>query len=443
MLGRRLRNLAGAAVATLTLLVTACGGGGGSSAASPSQSSLAGTTLNLLLENHPWQRAIQPYFADFEKQTGIHLQTQVLSEEQARNKTLITLQSHSPAIDVFMSLPSLEGTKYNQAGYYQPLDSYVHNGSLTPSSYNFSDFQKGPLDGEKEDGKLIGIPILVEGPVLYYRKDLFQQYGVGPPKSLDDLVQAAKTIYEKSGHKYVVATRGLSTSIAYTFGVFFHNQGLQWVDKSGQPNFDKKGAVNAIQQYATLAKDYGPQGVVNNNFTQSSALMAQGHASMEIDSTNEISDVVGPSSTVSDKLGIMPLPAGPGGSHPTVLQWGVSMSAFSQHKDAAWKFIQWATSPEMQLKLALKGIASPRVSTGKSADYQKTLDSPLRKQWQQTLDTILANGNPQVGPPAPNQPQARKVIGDAIDEVILGQQSAQQAAQAIQAGLKPLVTKGG
>ncbi|MGH9068571.1 MAG: ABC transporter substrate-binding protein [Acidimicrobiales bacterium] len=456
-------------IGVMSLALAACGGGTSPSSSSSTSAgsgttagatsstggptstaggtSFNGTTITMLSSNFPWERKLATLLPAFEKQTGITVNVEALSQDQYEAKEIITFQAHSPAVDVFPSLPSHQGLQFAQAGWYQPLTSFVENKSLTPSSYDFSDFQTGPVKGETINGKLIGIPILVEGPVVFYRKDLFKQYGVAPPTTLAQLLSDAKTIYEKSNHKYVVASRGQSQALVYTFGNFLHNEGAHWATSSGQPGFKDPKAVQAIKLYATLASKYGPPGVVNNTYIQSSALMSAGRASMEIESTNELSSITGQGSNVNGKLGVIPIPSGPGGNHPTELQWGLSMSPFSQHKDAAWKFIEWATSPQIQLKLALQGIFPARKSILTSSAFKAQLASnqyhnaALEQKWAKTLSFILANGNPNVGPPAVKQIEARKVIGDAIDKVILGQSTASAAAAAIQSGLAPLLSK--
>ena len=435
---RMITPAAAALLAAAALSACGAGAGGAGTGSGPH-------TVNAVLENQPWTRALLPYIPQFEKQTGITVNVQEYSEEQSRNKILITLQSKSPGMDVFMSLPSLEGKEYEHAGYYQPLSSYVSNPKQTPSSYRFSDFSQPTVNAETIGGNLTGIPINVETPVIYYRTDLFSRYRIPVPATQAALLAAANTLKAHGGGTtYPIAGRGLDTAVDYTFAPFFHDQGLQWLTPSGKPNFNTQAAVNAISYYAALVGKDGPPGVENNNFTQSSALFAEGRAAMELDSTNEISAITDPASShVAGNTGVFPVPPGPGGSHPTLLNWGLSMSKYSAHKDAAWKFIQWATSPQMQLKLALKGIASPRLSVSASRQYQATVTSPLRQEWQHALDAAVATGNTEVGPPAVNQPVVRKVIGDAIDKVMLGQESAAAAAAEIQKGLAPAVSGGG
>lgn len=437
------RNTTIAATVAACMLLTACGGGDADEGGQGAGNGAATGTVTLLTQDHPWTRALEPYFEDFEEETGLTLEVTSFAEEQARDRTLLALESGSSEFDVFMSLKSREGQQYADAGHYEDLTSYVEQ---APDSYNFDDFAAGPIEGETINGQLTGIPIIVEGPVMFYRTDLFDEYGIDVPETLEELVDAAATIAEESGGDIAPVTlRGLPSALPYTFGPFFHGQGIEWVDDSGNLNFDTPEAVTAIEQYATLGRDYGPDGVGNFSFTQSSALFAQGQAAIEIESSNELSTIMDPEgSRVTDEIGVAPIPGAEAGERvPTVLAWGISMSAYSQNKDGAWEFIQWATSPEMQLKLALDGIASPRTSTADEPEYQDTLDSETRQEWQEALSVVIDEGSSQVAPPGKAQPEIREMMGTAISAVMLGQQSADEAAQQIQNELPAIMESGG
>lgn len=410
--------------------LAACGGG----------SSQQSDELTLLVTNDPWTRAIKPLIGRFEKKSGVKVNVQAPGQEQELDKLQVTLRSKSPAVDVYASIPSAVGEQYFQSGYYQDLTKYINDDNRTPQSYKVNDFQQGAFKGEQLHGQQIGIPIAVEGPVVYYRKDLFRKYHIKTPHNLEQLMSAAQRIYKQSSGKYVVAMRGQARALVYLFGNFLHNMGASWADNSGQPTLTSPEAIKAIDTYATLARKYGPKGITNNTFTQSSALMAQGRASMEIESSNELGSVIGKGSRVSDKLGVFTLPPGPGGSHPTILVKGLSMSPFSDNKTAAWKFMRWATSPAVQLKLAQEGIASPRSSTNEDPAVKTSYQSGLKHEWHDALNLIQSRGNPNVGPPAVQQTQAREVIGQALDKVILGQSSPKDAAEEMQTGIKPLLS---
>lgn len=423
-----------AALLTVTCLaLTACGGGSAGSSGGAKE-------ITLIMSNHPWQRAIEPHLADFTKETGITVKVQTFAEQQMRDKVQLNLKSRSSAMDVFMTLPSREGPQFAQAGYYQPLDDYL---TKAPAEYKADDFSQGAMSGMKVEGKTVGVPINVEGTALFYRTDLFKKYGINPPATLDELQQVAATIKAKK-EVTPIALRGVSAAIPYTFAPFLYSLGGQWTSDATTPSMDTAEAVEAIDQYATLAREYGPQGVINNTFTQSSTLMAQGKVAMELESSNELSSVIDPkSSSVADKIGVASFPAGAAGSKPTVLSWALGMSNYSKNKGDAWTFMQWATSPETQLAITKSGIAPPRKSVAQDPKYTATLDTPAKKQWAEVLAEIQETGNTAVGPIGVKAPAMRQVVGDAIGQVILGRSTAEKAADQIQQGLTPLLANGG
>ncbi|MCW4459839.1 ABC transporter substrate-binding protein [Microbacterium sp. MPKO10] len=423
----KLARRVGAIVAATAILgtATACG--------SPGEGSSDGDAINVVLSNHPWQRGLEPLISQFEEESGIKVNVQTFAEQQARDRILLNLQSKSSAMDVYMSLPSREGPQFWGSGYYEPLDDYLAD---APDSFKADDFSPSAIDGMKDaDGNVIGLPINIEGPVLYYRTDVFEDLGIEVPTTIDEVIEASKTIKEK-GDITPITLRGAAPAIAFDFGPFFHGEGLEWTKEDGTANFDQPGAVKAIDQYATLARDYGPKGVINYSFTESSNLFAQGKVAMELESSNELNSVFDPeNSTVSENVGVAKMPAGSVEAAPTALSWGIAMSAFSEKKDAAWEFMQWATSPEIQLELTKAEIAPPRDSVAQDPSYKETMSTPTQEQWLEAVADIQENGNTEVGPVGTKAPSMRETIGNAIGKVILGDATAEEAAAEIQTEL--------
>lgn len=399
-----------------------------------------GETVDLVMSNHPWQRGIEPLIERFEQESGITVNVQTFAEQQTRDKIQLNLQSRSAAMDVYMTLPSREGPLFASSGYYEPLDDRL---AQAPAEYDADGFSRGALEGMQVDGTTYALPINVEGPVLYYRTDLFQQWGLTPPATVDELIATAATIKSRTADVSPITLRGEAPALPFTFGPFLHGTGLEWTDEQGTPTFDDPRAVQAIDQYATLAREYGPPGVINYSFTQSSTLFAQGKAAMELESSNELNSLVDPAaSTVAENVGVAPVPAGSAGPAPTVLSWGIAMSPFSENKDAAWQFMQWATSPETQLELGKADIAPPRAAVAQDPAYTAALDTPTSQQWRAAVADLQENGNVEVGPVGANAPAMRKVIGDAVGKVILGEATPEEAAAEIQSGLAPQLADG-
>jgi multiple sugar transport system substrate-binding protein len=393
-----------------------------------------GNAINLVMSNHPWQRGIEPLIDRFEEESGITVNVQTFAEQQTRDKIQLNLQSRSAAMDVYMTLPSREGPLFASSGYYEPLDDRL---AQAPAEYEADGFSRGAITGMQVDGTTYALPINVEGPVLYYRTDLFEQWGLTPPTTVDELRATAEAIKGRTADVTPITLRGASSALPFTFGPFLHGTGLEWTDAQGAPTFDDPRAARAIDQYAALAREFGPPGVINYSFTESSTLFAQGKAAMELESSNELNSLIDPgSSTVAEHVGVAAVPA------TTVLSWGIAMSPFSENKDAAWQFMQWATSPATQLELAKADIAPPRQSVADEPAYTEALDTPTHQQWRAAVADLQENGNVEVGPVGANAPAMRKVIGDAVGKAILGEASPEQAAAEIQSGLTSQLADG-
>jgi multiple sugar transport system substrate-binding protein len=399
-----------------------------------------GETITFLSSNHPWANAVLKRQNEFADLTGIKLRVDTFQEAQMRQRLVTVLQSKSPEVDLFMSLKSREGLQFFNAGWYADLGPLLNDPSATSPAFDVKDFSPALVKGEEYGGKLTGLPLNIEGPVVYSRKDIFDRCKVVLPKTLAEIEEAAKKIKACDASVSPWVSRGLKSAAPYTFSVFLHNVGGQYIS-NGKSNLSSKTGQDALRLYSDLLKNYGPPGVVNYTFYQISALYREGKAAMAFEASNELGSMMEGGARLND-TSIMLLPPGPGGSHPTVIGWGLSLSAYSKKQGPAWYFMQWATSKDMQTKLALEGIAPPRASVGASAEYQRWVkEQRLRQEWVAALSEMAKTGTSEVGPPMEEQPAAREAIGDAINRIVLGQATVEQAAADADKAINQLLEK--
>ena len=125
---------------------------------------------------------------------------------------------------------------------------------------------------------------------------------------------------------------------------------------------------------------------------------------------------------------------------PTGIGWGLAVSPFSAKAGAAWYLVQWATSPAMQAQLALSGVAAPRASVDETPAYKKFLAAkPIRAEWQKAVDEIAKTGSSEVGYPIVANPASRDLIGQPVDEILLGAKPVAQACADADRGLDALI----
>jgi multiple sugar transport system substrate-binding protein len=397
-----------------------------------------GETINFLSSNHPWANTLLKYKGEFEALTGIKLKVDTYQEPQMRQRLVTVMNAKNSEIDVYMSLPSREGLQFARAGWYADLTPLVKNASA--SDYQFSDFSPALIAGETINGKLTGIPLQIESPVVYYRTDVFKKCGVSLPARLEDLLALAAKLKACEPSMAPLTTRGLKNALPYTYSTVLHNFGGDYLDKNRKPALCSKEAQAATAFYATLLKDFGPLGAINYTYYQNSSLYREGKAAMDFEATNELSSVMEGGARLKDTA-IATLPGGVR-NQPTVIGWGLAVSAYSKRPETAWYFVQWATSPAMQSRLALEGIAPPRISVANDPKFKQWVNAePVRRQWMDALTRAAKTGSSEVGAPIVSNPASRDVIGGMVNDVMLGQKTVPQACADANKGIADLIAK--
>lgn len=405
-------------------LLAGCGGGesGPSGSAAPQQGQpektaerpFEGQALTVYMGNLPWTEAIKPYLPEFEKQTGIKLDVQSFFEDQLTQKLTVQFTAGAETPDIFMHRPLQSGRLYVKNGWIESLDKYIQSAD---AAYDFKDFSENAIQTASVDNQVTAIPIFTEQAILYYRKDLLEQAHVPVPKTLDELYQSAMKMHDPAKELNGFVTRAKRNQIVNGASSFVFSEGGDFV-KDGKAVVNSPETVRALELEAKLLKEAGPEGVLNMAWPQAVDLFAQGKVVFMTESNGIHAGVTDPSkSKVSDKVGFALFPAGQAGSVPqNVAPWGLAMNAKSKHKEAAWAFIQWATSKDMVLNTQKKGVPGARNSVWASAEGTSGFPEALGK----IITESSKMGKPVNGPDVINVGEARDIVGDIIAKAMTG-----------------------
>jgi multiple sugar transport system substrate-binding protein len=409
-----------AVAAAMSLGLTACSGGGGGS----DQAKQSGT-VRVTLANHVWTDGIKAAIPEFEKSTGLKVELTQLGEDQLSDQYNVKLNAGSDEIDVMMYRPLQEGKAFAKNGYLADLTKNVS----ADSNWDWKDYQEGPVKATTVDGKVVGVPIITEREVLYYRKDLLQAAGLQVPKTMDELEAAAKAIKASSpGTAGFVARTGKSAAVTQ-FSSFLYSFGGDFVDSSGKASLNTDAAKKAYSFYGGLIRNYGPANVSTDmSWPEAMAIFTQGGAAFYTEADSLYKNATDPAkSKVADKVGFAALPAGPAGSKPyNIPSWALGVNQNSSNQENAWKFIQWATSKERTLEAQKAGVPGPRASVWANPDGTSTYPKDL-------ADAISASAKNGVGhdrPEVVTVGKAREIVGAPIVATITGADSATAANDA-------------
>ena len=120
------------------------------------------------------------------KSVQIDYQEQGANTTDLHDKFVTVAGAKDASVDIVsMDVPYVP--EFAAAGWTIPVDDVL------PKDEQAKFFQ-GTLHGATYEGKLFGVPWYNNGPGLYYRKDLFEAKGLKPPKTYDELLNAAKML---------------------------------------------------------------------------------------------------------------------------------------------------------------------------------------------------------------------------------------------------------
>lgn len=396
--------------------LSACGGGGDSGEG-------GSNTVRVTLANHVWTDNIKKALPEFEKQSGLKVEVTQLGEDQLSDQYNVKLNAGSSDIDVMMYRPLQEGKLFAKNKYLADLSDQVK----ANANWDFADFQAGPKEATTYEGKPVGVPIITEQEVLYYRKDLLEKAGLdGPPKTLDDLKAAAAKIKASDpGVAGFVARTGKAAAVTQ-FSSFLYSFGGDFVDAGGKSAVASDAAKQAYAFYGGLIKDSGPANVSTDmGWPEAMAIFTQGKAAFYTEANSLYKNATDPAkSKVSDQVGFAPFPAGPAGSKPyNIPSWALGVNASSENTANAWKFIEWATGKDQTLAQQKSGVPGARASVWDNPEGISTFPKDLADSIAASTKTGVGHDRPLVVKVA----ESREIVGQPIVDAITGKDAAAAA----------------
>ncbi|GAA3949363.1 extracellular solute-binding protein [Actinomadura viridis] len=210
------------------------------------------------------------------------------------------------------------------------------------------DVVKGSLELGQVDGKTYAVPWYAGVRVVWYRKDLFAEHGVQPPKTWDELKAAAKRIQDAEGGDVagIAApsdfTNGFASFLWGAGGEIAVQEGGKWAGKLDTPESKK-----AVEYYTGLVKEgLAPKKYIGvNELAGPQRDFANGKVAMYIDGAWTLPQIEKISKKHTAQMGAFTIPTptgqvGPafaGGSHLAVWK-------DSKHPAAAFDYLTSVTS---------------------------------------------------------------------------------------------------
>ncbi|MFU8876189.1 sugar ABC transporter substrate-binding protein [Micromonospora sp. SL4-19] len=227
---------------------------------------------------------------------------------------------------------------------------FAKTGALdpTPELIKKDDFFPGAWDTTIVDNTSYGVPWYVETRLIYYRKDMAAKAGFPDgPKTWDDLKAMAKGMKEKAGAKWGLNLQPGKTGSWQSVLPFAWSNGAD-VASATKLSFDTPEMTEALGYYQSFFKEglsptALPEGSLEPGFVKGEiGAFISGPWHMGI-----VEEQGG--AGFKDKYAVAQMPMK---KSSTSFIGGSNLAVFkdAKNRDGAWKFVQWLSKPEVQVK---------------------------------------------------------------------------------------------
>jgi multiple sugar transport system substrate-binding protein len=266
------------------------------------------------------ERAVKRYAAAYTK-ANVSVQWRPGNYDQQTAAALLT----DSGPDVFEGGPNLDQIQGGQVVDLTDLLDGVKD-----------DFNPAVLTPKTYEGKIWGIPQVIDMQLLYYRKSLLSDAGVEPPTTLDELVDAAKKLTTKKVKGLFLGNDGGAGVLG---GTPLYAAGLQLVTDDGKVGFDDPAAARTLGKLHQLYADKSLLLGAPADWSDPSAFL-QGLTALQWSGLWALPQV---HKELGDDFGVLPFPKDGTAGQPSVPvgAYGAAVSSRSKNKEAAKDFVKW------------------------------------------------------------------------------------------------------
>jgi len=303
-------------------------------------------------------RAFEQLLAQFERANpGVLVRAETLpaASDEQHQFYAINLAAQSADFDV-LALDVIWVAEFARAGWLRDVSH------LLPKAQR-SEFFHGPIEAVTWQGRLYALPWFMDAGVLYYRKDLLAKHRLAPPRTWDELANAARTIGERESgvHGFVWQGKQYEGLVCNALEYLWSNGGE--VLHAGRVVLDSPNNRAALAFMRRLiTSGVSPEFVSTLTEEPAREIFGRGAAVFLRNWPYAWRLFEQPGSAVRGKVGVSALPHFPGqASAATLGGWQLGINRYSKHPQAAERLAQYLALPAAQKALALAyGYNPPR-----------------------------------------------------------------------------------
>ena len=298
---------------------------------------------------------------------------------------------------------------------------------IADPAFGWKDFFPGEQGAATVDGKVFGIPALVDNLAIVYNKDLFDKAGVAYPSpdwTWDDFRAAAAKLTVPSIKQF-----GWSFPIDASEDTVWHYDAMLWEaggdilnSDNTQAAFNSPAGVTALTALRDMAVTDKSVFMDQQNVGKIQDLFNSGKIAMTVTGPWDLS-----SFPDIHNYGVQVMPSFAGGTHATISgpdMW-VVFNKSDARAQAAWEFLSWFTAAQQQ---QVNSMATGDLPTRASVLAVPGFTAAFGAKYKGN-DVFAANltNVTKSRPVLATYDQISQIMGNAIVSVMLGQKDPQAA----------------
>ncbi len=418
-----------ALVLAASLTLAGCAGSGGSGEQESSGLGDIPTdtsgTVRVLMENVPDTDIVQGLVGKFnETYPDIEINIETLTFDQMRDRLVSSFQSAEPAYDlIVVDNPWMDD--FADAGFLEPLNERIDS---TPD-YDPGDFFSSLTDITDVDGTTFGVPFYNYALGYIYNTVDMDAAGQSVPTDLDALVRTSQQL-NTDAHAGIAMQPQRGYKIFEEWANWLFAAGGSIYDSEGKPTLNTEQAARALDAYIETYRTAAPPNSLNWAFDEAFRSVSSGQAASMVGYNWNLPALNDPAGASGERAGQFALAPIPGGKS-ALGSWSWAIPTNSATPDAAWAFISWITSPEIDAQRVAEGGAVIRQS---SLTNEMVLADGYGADYYEAVGEILADAAPlSQGPGGEEMIQA---VGTELNEAVAGSKSVADALRDAQAAVE-------
>lgn len=355
----------------------------------------------------------------------IKVEIEYVAYDALHDKITTAMASNPPAYDVFLA-DDIWYAEFGKAGYALDVTNRITQDmkdKIFPAAWDITTV----------NGTVFGMPWLLDEKYFFYNEDLLTQAGFdAPPATWEELLAQAKVMKAQGLVEYpIVWSWGQYEAAICDWVILLYGNGGTLVDATGAPAFNNEIGVKTLDwMKQTIDDGYTNPASISYVEEDVRNVFSQGKAAFAVN-WNYMYDLVNFNADESQvtgkiKMSLMPAFEGSGVISSSINgSMGFSVAATSPNVDAAWKYIEFLTSENIQNKYSAHLLPMWQSSFEGENLIKLQGYTPANAV---TVPMFRAQfPYAHVRPKVAYYPEASKALQLALQEALTGQKTSEQA----------------